>query len=310
MPDGGRSLFLGRVRDVIARAPVVCQPPTSALEIARLLSDQGVGSVVVLGPDGIPIGIVTDRDLRRKVVAEGRDAATTRAADIMSSPLVSIRPEAFAFEAILAMTRQGIRHLVVSDEGRLTGVVSIYDFVSSENLHPVLLTREIGRATSLDALATLSPRITDLTRRLLAEGGTAYDVGQIVSQLNDRVVGRVLALAAATLAEAGMEAPGVSYCWLSFGSEARREQTLRTDQDNGLVFDDPPLEVATQAGTYYGRLGEVAVGGLVRVGVPPVSGWDHGLEPALVPAPVGVARLLPWLDHQSDHRPGSRLHPF
>jgi CBS domain-containing protein len=275
----GPSLFLGRVKDVITRPPVVCLPSVSAREVARLLSGHGVGSVVVLGADADPVGIVTDRDLRRKVVAEGRDAATTRAGDIMSAPLVSIRPEAFAFEAILEMTRRGIRHLVVSDHGRLTGVVSIYDFVLSESLHPVLLAREITRTASLEGLTILSARITDLTRRLLAEGGTAYDVGQMIAALNDRVVERVLALAAATLAEAGLEAPGVRYCWLSFGSEARREQTLRTDQDNGLVFEDPPVDLGAQAAAYYARLGEVVVGGLVHVGVPPCPGGIMASNP-------------------------------
>ena len=103
-------------------------------------------------------GIVTDRDLRGKVVADGRDAESTRAADIMSAPLVGTRPAAFAFEAILEMTRRGIRHLVVLDEGRLVGVVSMHDFLMWQTAHPVMLAGEIARAGSLDALAALWAR--------------------------------------------------------------------------------------------------------------------------------------------------------
>jgi CBS domain-containing protein len=266
-----RSVFLVRVGELVTREAVTCSPDTGAVEIARLMSRTAVGSVVVGGADGAVLGIVTDRDLRR-MVAEGRDASATRAADIMSSPVVGVRPSAFAFEAMLEMTRRGVRHLAVTEGARLRGVVSIYDFVRWQSVHPVLLAREIEAAASLDSLAVLGGRITDLTRRLVADGATAHDVGQLVAELNDRVVLRVLALAARALAESGQEAPPVAYCWLSFGSEARREQTLRTDQDNGLVFDDPPEDLRTRAAAYCAALGAGAVQGLVRVGVPRCPG--------------------------------------
>ena len=89
----------------------------------------------------------------------------------MSSPLVTIGPAALAFDAILEMTRREIRHLVVMEAGRLVGVVSLYDFVLAQGLHPVLLAREISRAASWEALAALSARITDLTRQLVEQGG-------------------------------------------------------------------------------------------------------------------------------------------
>ncbi len=130
------------------------------------------------------------------------------------------------------------------------------------------MSREIARALSLDTLAALGTRVTDLARRLVDEGGSAHDVGQLISELNDRMVGRVLALAAEGLATSGEDAPSVAYCWLSFGSEARREQTLRTDQDNGLVFADVPEVLRERAARYYLRLAEETVRGLARIGVP------------------------------------------
>ncbi|MGH7278391.1 MAG: DUF294 nucleotidyltransferase-like domain-containing protein, partial [Candidatus Rokuibacteriota bacterium] len=213
-----------------------------------------------------------DRDLRRKVVAAARDPAITSAADIMSTPLVTTRSAAFAFEALLEMTRHDIHHLVVLDEGRLTGVVSSTDVLVLQTTHPVTLGREIGRALSLDALATLAARVTALVGRLVDEGGTAYDIGQIVAELNDRLVVRVLALAAGELEEAGEPAPPVPFCWLTFGSEARREQTLRTDQDNGLVYADPPAELAEGVAAYYTRFAAAAIRGLVTIGFPPCPG--------------------------------------
>jgi CBS domain-containing protein len=244
----------------------------SAAEVARRLSREGVGSVAVVDAAGTAVGIITDRDLRAKVVAVGHDPAAVDAASIMSAPLITIRPTAFAFEAALEMVRRHIRYLVVVDDGgRATGVVSSRDLLVLHATHPVTVAREIDRAVSLDALAEVALRITDLVQRLVDDGGGAHDIGHLVAELNDRLVVRVLGLTAGALEDAG-ETPPVPYCWLVFGSEARREQTLRTDQDNGLVYADPPSERAEAAARYYRRFAAEAIRGLVRVGFPPCPG--------------------------------------
>jgi CBS domain-containing protein len=273
------SLFRHRVRDLVKRPLVTCATTVSAVEVARRLSRERVGSVVVVDAAGGPVGIVTDRDLRRKVVAEGRAAGAVEAAAIMSTPLVTIRAGAFAFEAVLEMTRRHIRHLVVVDDTRAIGVVSSRDILVLDTTHPVTVAREIGRAATFEALAGHARRITGLARRLLDEGGTAYDIGQLVAELNDRLVLRVLGLTLEALESEGETAPPVPWCWLSLGSEARREQTLRTDQDNGLVYGDPPEDLAESAARFYGRFAECAIAGLVQVGFPPCPGGAMASNP-------------------------------
>ncbi len=154
----------------------------------------GIGSVVIAGDDGTPTGIVTDRDLRTKVVAAARDPTATTAADVMSTPLVSVAPATYGFEALLEMTRRGIHHLAVVEEGRLLGVVSSNDFLRLHATHPVTMAREIASAPSVDDLARLGGRVTALVRRLVDEGGTPYDVGRIVAELNERMMQRVVEL--------------------------------------------------------------------------------------------------------------------
>jgi CBS domain-containing protein len=273
------SLFTQRVRELLGRAPVTCASEASAAEAARCLSTHRVGSVIVTNGDAKPIGIITDRDLRHKIVAEGRDAHATRARDIMSAPLVTTRPGAFAFEALLEMTRRAIHHLGVSDDDRLVGVISSDDLLQAQATHPVALARDISRATSVDALRELMERVTELVRRLVQVGGSAYDIGQIVAELNDRAVIRVLALTAEHLWQDGGQSAPVPYCWLTFGSEARREQTLRTDQDNGLVYADPPPELAELTTEYYARFAAAATAGLLRVGFPPCPGGAMASNP-------------------------------
>jgi signal-transduction protein with cAMP-binding, CBS, and nucleotidyltransferase domain len=99
-------LFSARVRELVRTQPVICARDTTVTEVARRMSRRGAGSAVVTDPDGSPVGIVTDRDLRRKVVAEARDPKATRAAEIMSAPVVTVAPDAFAFEALIEMTRR------------------------------------------------------------------------------------------------------------------------------------------------------------------------------------------------------------
>jgi len=265
------SLFIARVRDLITRPPVTCASELAALAVARQLSRDGVGSVVVCDAQGAPVGIVTDRDLRRKVVAEGLDPSQISAHTIMSAPLVTVAPDAFAFEAVLEMTRREIHHLVVVDGGRLVGVISTYDLLRLQAAHPVTLAREIGRAPSLDALAEQAMRVIPLIRQLFEAGGRAYDIGQIVAELNDRLVARVLGLTAEAFTAQGDALPSAPYCWLVFGSEARREQTLRTDQDNGLVYADPPADEAAKVAAHYARFAAAAIRGLVAVGFPVCS---------------------------------------
>jgi CBS domain-containing protein len=293
------SLFLHRVRDLSTRGPVTCGPETTAAEIARLLTREAVGSAVVIA-EGRPLAIVTDRDLRRKVLAAGRDPVTTPAAAIMSAPLVTIRPDAFAFEALLEMTRREIHHLPVVDEGRLVGVVSSHDFLRWQSTHPVMQAREIGLASSLADLAALAGRTTALVAALVGQGGSAEEIGRLVAELNDRIVARVLTLTESALEGAGAGRPPVPYCWLLFGSEARREQTLRTDQDNGLVYADPPPELRTAAADYYARFAAEAIRGLIVVGFPRCPGNVMASNPALCqPVSVWAQNFRRWIDHPS-----------
>jgi CBS domain-containing protein len=241
------------------------------------MATEGVGSIVVLGPSGRLEGIVTDRDLRERVLAAGRPPETT-VASIMSAPVLTISPEASLLEAVLEMTRRDIHHLVVVEAGRVLGIVSSHDLLLLQAAMPLELTRAIQSSRSLDELNPLMPRLVDLTRQLFGEGVSGYEIGRIVSEVNDTVIRRVLALTERDLRDQALGAPPVPFVWLVLGSEGRREQTIRTDQDNALVYDDPG-GFEGGASEYFARFASQAIDALVRLGYPPCPAGSMASNP-------------------------------
>ena len=141
-------------------------------------------------------------------------------------------PGASAFDAALAMTERHIAHVCLVEHGRLVGVVSERDLFSLQRVDLVHLARTIRHAARVDSLTALRSDISLLVERMLAHGASSTQITQLITLLNDHTVCRVIEL---TLEEMGD--PGVPFSWLCFGSEGRREQTLHTDQDNGILFE-------------------------------------------------------------------------
>jgi CBS domain-containing protein len=293
---GELSLLVRPVRELLHGPAATCAPATSVAEAAGLMRQDT--AVIVLDGDGAPLGIVTDRDLRIRIVVARRDAAATAVADVMSAPVVTIAAGALAFEALLEMTRRQIHHLVVVEDGRPVGVLASDDVVGARTTHPVSLAREIARAPSREALARLAGSVSGLVERLVDDGAGAGEIAHIVAELNDRIVVRVLAQAEAALAERGQGPPPVAYGWMVFGSEGRREQTLRTDQDNGLVYGDPAPDQGEAVARYFGALAGEVVAGLLAVGFPPCPGGAMASNPRWCqPLATWTAYFRDWMAH-------------
>jgi CBS domain-containing protein len=295
------SSFTLQIRSLLARPPVTCHRDTTIQDATRLMAEHGVGSVIVLDADGRPEGIVTDRDLRERVLAAGRPAEE-RVTRVMSSPVVGVSPEAFVFEALLEMTRRNIHHLAVVEADRLVGVLSSHDLLLVQAAAPLEVSRMIEACGSLDALAALMPRLTDVTRRLFEQGVSGYQIGRIVSEINDLVIRKVLAFAERELGEAG-RVPPVAFCWLVLGSEGRREQTLHTDQDNALVWDEPPPGLVPEARGYFEAFAGRAIAGMVRLGYPPCPAGSMASNPTWnQPLPVWERYFADWIrDTSPEH---------
>lgn len=229
--------------ELAVRAPVTCEPALPLRDAVRLMHDRQVGSVVVVDPTQRPLGIFTLHDLRRLVadpVTDPAVALTRPIAERMIPSPYALPPTASAFDAATAMTERHIAHVCLVQDERLRGVVSERDLFSLQRVDLVHLARTIRHAGRVETLAALRGDIRQLVDRMLAHGASSTQITHLITLLNDHTVCRVIELALEELGD-----PGLPFAWLSFGSEGRREQTLHTDQDNGLLFEaEGPVEAA------------------------------------------------------------------
>ncbi|MCY1344903.1 sugar isomerase, KpsF/GutQ family [compost metagenome] len=220
-----------RLAELAVRQPIACLPELPLREAVRLMHEQQVGSIVIVDAGHRPQGIFTLRDLRRVIADASADLARP-IADVMTQAPFHLPPEASAFDAALAMTERHIAHVCVVHGGRLSGVVSERDLFSLQRVDLVHLARTIRHAGRVETLAALRGEIQRLVDSMLAHGASSTQITRIITLLNDHTVCRVIEL---TIEEMGD--PGIPFTWLCFGSEGRCEQTLHTDQDNGILFE-------------------------------------------------------------------------
>lgn len=221
--------------DLVRHAPVTVAPGATLGAALSAMHDKRIGSIVVVDAAGAAAGIVTRHDILGRVTLPQLPLATP-IAQVMSAPVQTLPVDATAQDAVLVMARHGIRHVPVTDGGRVVGIVSERDLFAMQRLslnHVGTALRHAADVGSLEALAADTRR---LARNLLGQGVGARQLTELISRLNDLLTERLVTLIAA---EAGVDLQRV--CWLAFGSEGRSEQTVATDQDNGLVFvsDDP-----------------------------------------------------------------------
>jgi CBS domain-containing protein len=297
--EGGSRSTFAKARDLGRRPLATIHPGASVEEAARRMRDLGVGSLLVTREphppaDGVTelplaavLGIVTDRDLRDRVLAAGLSTATA-VGEIVSAPLLSIGAGASNVDALLELARHGVRHLPLVAADRIVGFVSASDLVLHQSLHPLALRRELDRRPLVDLLPGFTGRLRRVVAELAASGVDAVRIGPIVSTLADRLARRLVEESSRRRGSGDEQV-----AWMVHGSEGRQEQILPTDQDNALVWQpagggaDPEGAVAQQVE----RVAQQVVAGLLAAGYPvcpggymathwhdPMAGWIRRFE--------------------------------
>jgi len=213
------------------RALVSCRTIAPLLDVLRLMQQRRVGSVLVLDAADAAVGIFTRHDVLERV-ALAQPSMDTPIERLMTQPVHMLDVTQSVQDAVLLMSRHGLRHVPVTEQGRVVAMVSERDLFALQRLSARRLGSRLREAADLQELVAAAPDIRRLARTLMAQGLSARALTELVSHLNDLLTERVVQL---TAQQQGLDLTRA--CWLAFGSEGRSEQTISTDQDNGLVFD-------------------------------------------------------------------------
>ena len=294
---GGGELLLFKtpIRALLKREPVTAPRGVTIREAAQVMSRNRVSSLLITGEAGEPLGIVTDRDLRDRVAAPGWDGATP-VEGIMSRIVVTANAGDCCFDALLSMIRSRIHHLPVIEGGRLRGMVTNHDLMMLQGTSPISVVREIEGQRDLAGLARASREIDGVTSLLLREGARAGNVTRVITEINDRLVRRALELVQEELGPAPMP-----WCWIVFGSEGRREQTFKTDQDNAIIHADAEDEAqAGRAREWFEAFTPRARDAIEQCGFPPCPAGYMAANPAWrLPLRVWEQTFSSWIANPS-----------
>jgi len=272
--------FTQEIRQLYSPVLNTCTTETSIREAAKSMTYFRQNYVLVVSPNREPVGIITDRELRTKVVAQGMEVDQP-VSKIMGSPVLEIQADAYSYEAILMMFRHKIDFLVVKEQETLLGMISLDKLLHAQAKSPFIFIQNIAHdydTASLKEKWEDVPAIIDL---LMDRGTRPEIINQVVSVIADAITHNIIRRAISRLG-----APPAKFVYTALGSEGRKEQTLMTDQDNAIIYEDLEGENRSVARAYFLRLGEIVSDELNDVGFSYCKGnlmaknpkWNHSLS--------------------------------
>ncbi len=258
-----------------ARADFVfCDFDDSIHKAAGIMTDAQKSSILVRNEEGKMIGIVTDVVLRERVVA-GNLSPDIAVSEVMSSPLIHVEETALIFEAVLLLQERGIKHLAVRDKnGDVVSVISNEELLDVHRYSAAFLIEEIREARSVEDISASRERLPRIVKALIDSGAHAKNITRIITTVSDTILGRLIDFA---IEQAGE--PPVRFAFISLGSEGRGEQTLVTDQDNALIFEDVGEGESTSVHAYFQKFSTTVCTWLDQVGYDFCTGNVMAMNP-------------------------------
>lgn len=254
----------------LMHSPVVSIASGSSIyDAARSMADNGISSLMVTDNNN-PVGIVTNSDILQRCVA-ARLSTESPIDNIMTTKMLSVTSDNSAYDTLMIMTRKHIHHLPVIDDGRLNGIITVTDLIRQEGRNSAYLTSAIRKADSIKALKEYSRTIPQLQLQLVKMGGTSEHVGKGITAVATAITCRLIELAEAEIGPAPLP-----YAWIAAGSQARREQTIHSDQDNGLIISD---ELSDKEQPWFEALARYVCDGLDACGYPYCPGHVMATNP-------------------------------
>lgn len=235
-----------------------------AKDVAQLMTETIMDNVIVCDDNAIPVGIITDTDMRSKI-ATGRFPITTSVDKIMSSPIITVVENVSLAEAQLLMLKHNVTHLCVTQDGTnksaVKGIISEHDLIVAQASNPGVMIKEIKRSHAPKDLKQIRERLTDLIQNSIRKNIPLSHISNIVSEINMAIIKRSVELSILDLGS-----PPARFAWLSIGSQGRKEQLLLTDQDSILIFEDVSPDKYRDVKDYFLKLGKKTTAILEKVG--------------------------------------------
>jgi len=249
------------VESIVNRELVYCDHEMPIQAAAAVMSEHNSSSIFIRDTDGDFVGVVTDNDLRKKVTATGYDILKP-VSDIMTSPLVSVSSQALIFETMMEMMKNNIKHLAVSDsKGKVVGVITNRDLLKAQGQSPFFIVREIAQARFVNQIVQVHRQVPKLIQALINTGAKSQNVTRFLTTVSDAILQKLIGFA---IDEMGP--PPARFVFMILGSEGRKEQTLKTDQDNAIIIEDLSAKAAKAAMSYFLSFSEKVCGWLDEAG--------------------------------------------
>ena len=287
--------FKKRLADIMSTPVGTCAPDTPVKEVARRMTEGGLGSILVCNEKRRPVGIISERDLVTKVLArESFDPKAIIAADIMTPDPFTMTPETYMYEATSFMMAHKISQLPVLDHEEIVGIVTLQDLMRYRSQKSMLLISNIQQVTTVEELKTIKGKLVKVARALLSEMRSHAETMEILSYIHHSIQRRAYELVFEALKQQGLTPPGIRSSFIIMGSGGRKEMLLGPDQDNGFIFEDFPDERLGEVNAFYDPLAEKLVETLAQIGYPRCKGK------VMVNNPLWRGRLKDWYSRVFD----------
>lgn len=278
--------------------PVTAKPNDIVKHIAQKMSDKRIGSIIV-EENNLPIGIITDKDLRSKI-ATGLHPITTPIHQIMSFPVITVTQNLSIAEAQIMMLKNNVGHLCVTTDGSMysaiIGIISEHDIVVAQANNPGVLLKQIQKSKSGNELKMIREKITDFIQNALDKKIPINHICSIVGELNSAITRKAIELSVHKM----QNPPPTSFAWLNIGSQGRKEQLLLTDQDNAIIFENVAEDKLEMVKAYFITLAKEVTAILN------VVGYEYCPANMMASNPLWCKSLNEWHNQfkQWIHNPG------
>jgi CBS domain-containing protein len=226
-----------RAHELMHKPVITCSPLARADKLAEMMCLEHISSIVSVDEEGQVAGYISEQDLVEKIVARNYSPQNLTAREIANPRPVCVDPASSYYQVLLEMIKEQVKHVIVTDQNRPIGIITIGDLIRSRKTEIISVINQLRKHANLNDLAALGRKIEQVLGGLILEKASIPEILDIITELYDQLTGRVIALTVEEMLP-DYGPPPVKFCWLTMGSNGRREQFWQTDQDNALIYQN------------------------------------------------------------------------